>query len=152
MPAPILPAILMVDDNPINLYLLKAMLDHTGLELVRAASGAEALRQLLLRDFALILLDVQMPGMNGFETAALIRQRERSSRTPIIFVTANSPDAAMLLKGYQAGAVDYLFKPIDTTVLRSKVEVFVALYRNTELRAQAAAMEAANRQLESDLR
>ena len=146
-----LPAILMVDDNPTNLYLLKAMLDHTGIELVRAGSGAEALRQVLQRDFALILLDVQMPGMDGFETATLIRQRERSSRTPIIFVTAHSPDGAMLLKGYQAGAVDYLFKPIDSTVLRSKVEVFVALYRNAELKAQAAAMEAANRQLEADL-
>ncbi|WP_088283925.1 bifunctional diguanylate cyclase/phosphodiesterase [Ideonella sp. A 288] len=146
-----LPAILMVDDNPTNLYLLKAMLDHTGVELVRAGSGAEALRQTLQRDFALILMDVQMPGMDGFETARLIRQRERSSRTPIIFVTAHSPDGAMLLKGYQAGAVDYLFKPIDTTVLRSKVEVFVALFRNAELRAEAAAMEAANRQLEQDL-
>ena len=146
-----LPAILMVDDNPTNLYLLKAMLDHTGIELVRAGSGAEALRQVLQRDFALILLDVQMPGMDGFETATLIRQRERSSRTPIIFVTAHSPDGAMLLKGYQAGAVDYLFKPIDSTVLRSKVEVFVALYRNAELKVQAAAMEAANRQLEGDL-
>jgi diguanylate cyclase (GGDEF)-like protein len=146
-----LPAILMVDDNPTNLFLLKAMLDHSGVELVRAGSGAEALRQVLLRDFALILLDVQMPGMDGFETATQIRLRERSSRTPIIFVTAHSPDGAMLLRGYQCGAVDYLFKPLDATVLRSKVEVFVALYRNTELRAQAAAMEAANRQLASDL-
>ncbi len=147
-----LPAILMVDDNPTNLYLLKAMLSHTGIELVRAGSGADALRQVLQRDFALILLDVQMPGMDGFETATLIRQRERSSRTPIILVTADSPDGAMLLKGYQAGAVDYLFKPIDSTMLRSKVEVFVALYRNAELKAQAAAMEAENRQLEADLR
>ena len=146
-----LPAILMVDDNPVNLYLLKAMLDHTGIDLVRAGSGADALRQVLQRDFALILLDVQMPGMDGYETAALIRQRERSSRTPIIFVTAHSPDGAMLLKGYQAGAVDYLFKPIDSTVLRSKVKVFVALYRNAELKAKAAAMEAANHQLEADL-
>ena len=146
-----LPAILMVDDNPTNLYLLKAMLSQTGIELVRAGSGAEALRQVLQHDFALILLDVQMPGMDGYETATLIRQRERSSRTPIIFVTAHSPDGAMLLKGYQAGAVDYLFKPIDSTMLRSKVEVFVALYRNAQLKAQAAALEAANRQLEADL-
>ncbi len=146
-----LPAILMVDDNPTNLYLLKAMLDHTGVELVRATSGAQALQLVLQRDFALILLDVQMPGMDGFETAELIRHRERSSRTPIIFVTAHAPDGAMLLKGYRAGAVDYLFKPIDATVLRSKVEVFVALFRNAELRAQAAAMEAANRQLAADL-
>ena len=150
-PMSTLPAILMVDDNPTNLYLLKAILDHTGIELVRAGSGAEALRQVLQRDFALILLDVQMPGMDGYETATLIRQRERSSRTPIIFVTAHSPDGAMLLKGYQAGAVDYLFKPIDSTALRAKVEVFVALYRNAELRVQAAAMDAANRQLEADL-
>ena len=146
-----LPAILMVDDNPTNLYLLKAVLDHSGVELVRAGSGAQALREVLQRDFALILLDVQMPGMDGYETATLIRQRERSSRTPIIFVTAHEPDGAMLLKGYQAGAVDYLFKPINTTMLRSKVDVFVALYRHTEMKAQAAAMEAANRQLEADL-
>jgi diguanylate cyclase (GGDEF)-like protein len=146
-----LPAILMVDDNPTNLYLLKAMLDHTGVELVRAGSGAEALRQVLQRDFALILLDVQMPGMDGFETAELIRRRERSSRTPIVFVTAHAPDSAMLLKGYECGAVDYLYKPVDPTVLRSKVEVFVALFRNAELRAHNAAMEAANRQLAADL-
>jgi diguanylate cyclase (GGDEF)-like protein len=147
-----LPAILMVDDNPSNLYLLKSMLDHAGLEVVRAGSGAEALRQVLQRDFAPILLDVQMPGMDGYETARLIRQRERSGPTPIIFVTAETPDGAMLRKGYQAGAVDYLFKPIDSTVLRAKVEIFVALFRNAELRAKAAAMEAANRQLEEDLR
>jgi diguanylate cyclase (GGDEF)-like protein len=142
----------MVDDNPTNLYLLKAMLDHTGIELVQAGSGAEALRQALQRDFALILLDVQMPGMDGFETAAQIRQRERSNRTPIVFVTAHEPDGEMLLKGYQAGAVDYLYKPVDPLVLRSKVEVFVALYRNAELRARAAAVEAANRQLMADLK
>ncbi len=146
-----LPAILMVDDNPINLYALKATLDHAGVEVVRAGSGAEALRQVLQRDFALILLDVQMPGMDGFETAKLIRQRERSSRTPIIFVTAHAPDNLKLLEGYKAGAVDYLFKPLDPTILRSKVEVFVALYRYAELNLKAAAMEAANRQLEKDL-
>ncbi len=146
-----LPAILMVDDNPTNLYLLKAILDHTGIELVRASSGAEALRQVLQRDFALILLDVQMPGMDGFETAAQIRQRERSNRTPIVFVTAHAPDGEMLLRGYKAGAVDYLYKPVDPVVLRSKVEVFVALFRNAELRARTAAVEAANRQLMADL-
>ena len=146
-----LPAILMVDDNPVNLYALKATLDHAGVELVRAGSGPEALRLVLQRDFALILLDVQMPGMDGFETATLIRQRERSSRTPIIFVTAYAPDNVKLLEGYKAGAVDYLFKPVDPTILRSKVDVFVALYRNAELKLKAAAMEAANHQLEHDL-
>ena len=146
-----LPAILMVDDNPVNLYALKATLDHAGVECVRAGSGAEALRLALQRDFALILMDVQMPGMDGFETATLIRQRERSSRTPIIFVTAHAPDNVKLLEGYKTGAVDYLFKPIDPTILRSKVDVFVALHRHAELKLKAAAMEAANHQLEEDL-
>jgi len=146
-----LPAVLMVDDNPVNLYLLKASLDDLGVELVRAGSGAEALRQVLQRDFALILLDVQMPGMDGFETATLIRERERSSRTPVIFVTAHTPDRDTLHKGYEAGAVDYLFKPLDPMILRAKVEVFVALYRHARLRQDAAAMAAANRQLEEDL-
>ncbi|MFZ2653019.1 MAG: EAL domain-containing protein [Burkholderiaceae bacterium] len=146
-----LPAILMVDDNPVNLYALKATLDHAGVELVRAGSGADALRQVLQRDFALILMDVQMPGMDGFETAKLIRQRERSSRTPIIFVTAYAPDNVKLLEGYKAGAVDYLFKPVDPTILRSKVDVFVALYRHAELKLKAATMEAANQQLAEDL-
>ena len=146
-----LPAILLVDDNPVNLYALKAMLDHAGVEVVRAGSGADALRLVLQRDFALILLDVQMPGMDGFETATLIRQRERSSRTPIIFVTAYAPNNVKLLEGYKTGAVDYLFKPLDPTILRSKVDVFVALHRNAELKLKAATMEAANRQLEHDL-
>ena len=146
-----LPAILMVDDNPVNLFALKAALDLSGVELVRAGSGAEALRQVLQRDFALILMDVNMPGMDGFETATLIRQRQRSSRTPIIFVTAHAPDSVKQLEGYAAGAVDYLFKPVDPTILRSKVQVFVELYRHNELKLKAAAMEAANRQLEHDL-
>ena len=146
-----LPAILMVDDNPLNLFVLKATLEQAGADLVHASSGAEALRLALQRDFALILLDVEMPGMDGFETAALIRQREHSSRTPIIFVTAYTPDNPKLLEVYKAGAVDYLFKPVDPTILRSKVDVFIALYRNTELKLKAAAMEAANHQLERDL-
>jgi CheY-like chemotaxis protein len=146
-----LPAVLMVDDNPVNLYALKATLDHCGVEIVRAGSGADALRLVLQRDFALILMDVQMPGMDGFETATLIRQRERSSRTPIIFVTAHAPDNLKLLEGYKAGAVDYLFKPIDPTILRSKVDVFVQLYQHTELKLKAATMAAANHQFEKDL-
>ena len=136
-----LPAILLVDDDPINLYALKATLDHAGVELVRAGSGADALRLVLQRDFALILMDVQMPGMSGFETATLIRQRERSSRTPIIFVTAHAPDSARLHEGYKAGAVDFLFKPIDPTILRAKVDVFVALFRHTELKLKAATVD-----------
>lgn len=146
-----LPAILMVDDNPGNLFALKAALDLSGVDLVRAGSGADALRQVLQRDFALILMDVNMPGMDGFETATLIRQRQRSSRTPIIFVTADAPDTVKQLEGYAAGAVDYLFKPVDPTILRSKVQVFIEIYRHAELKLRAATMEAANRQLEQDL-
>ena len=99
---------------------------------MRANSGEEALRQVLLHDFAVILLDVQMPGMNGFETAQLIKSRERSRLTPIIFLTAISKDEQFVYAGYEVGAVDYMFKPFNPDVLRSKVAVFVDLYLKTE--------------------
>ena len=124
--------ILLVDDQPNNLIALEAMLGDLGHNLVRAESGTKALKALLDEEFALILLDVQMPEMDGFETAALIREREKSRRTPIIFVTALSRSETNVFKGYSLGAVDYLFKPIVPDILRSKVGVFVDLYFKTE--------------------
>jgi signal transduction histidine kinase len=129
--------ILVVDDNEANLTAIEAALPGLGRPVVRAQSGREALRLLLERDFALILLDVQMPEMDGFETARLIRQRERSRRTPIIFVTAYSSDDADVLRGYRLGAVDFLFKPIEPEILKAKASVFVELQERTaEVRAQ----------------
>ncbi|HZY88965.1 MAG TPA: SpoIIE family protein phosphatase [Gemmataceae bacterium] len=124
--------ILLVDDQPANLMALGATLDGMGLDLVKAGSGPEALRHLLRGDFALILLDVKMPGMDGLETAELVRQRQRSQHTPIIFLTAYERDDVQMFKGYSLGAVDYLTKPIIPQVLRSKVAVFVEMYRKTE--------------------
>jgi PAS domain S-box-containing protein len=121
-------AILLVDDREENLLALEAVLEPTGCRLVSARSGDEALRALLKDDFAVILLDVQMPGLDGFETAELIRARERSRAVPIIFVTAISKEPHHVFRGYETGAVDYLFKPLDPVVLRSKVEVFVESY------------------------
>ena len=138
--------ILLVDDRPENLLALEAVLEPLGQRLVRAASGEEALRALLARDYALILLDVQMPGMNGFETAQLIKARERSRGIPIIFLTAISKEEAYVVRGYEAGAVDYLFKPFNPDVLRSKVAVFVELHHKREqLRRQEQALRAAER-------
>jgi PAS domain S-box-containing protein len=121
-------AVLLVDDREENLLALEAVLEPTGCRLVSARSGDGALRALLKDDFAVILLDVQMPGLDGFETAELIRARERSRSVPIIFVTAISKERHHVFRGYEAGAVDYLFKPLDPMVLRSKVEVFVESY------------------------
>jgi len=130
--------ILLVDDRPENLLALEAILEPLGQTLVRANSGEEALRGLLDGDYAVILLDVQMPGLDGFETAALIKQRERTRNIPIIFLTAISKDEVHVFKGYQVGAVDYVFKPFDPDMLRSKVAVFIELWeKNEQLRAQA---------------
>jgi PAS domain S-box-containing protein len=138
--------ILMVDDRVENLVALEAILQPLGHELIRANSGEEALRQVLLHDFAVILLDVQMPGMNGFETAETIKSRERSSHTPIIFLTAISKDEEYVFKGYSAGAVDYMFKPFNPDILRSKVSVFIDLYLKTvQLRQQAEALRRSER-------
>ncbi len=139
-------SILLVDDRPENLLALEAVLEPLGQTLVRATSGEEALRALLVRDFALILLDVQMPGMNGFETAQLIKARERARANPIIFLTAISKEEAYVVRGYEAGAVDYLSKPFNPDVLRSKVAVFVELHhRREQLRRQEQALRAAER-------
>ena len=130
--------ILIVDDTEDNLVAVEAILEPLGHDLVLARSGEEALKHLLTRDFAVILLDVQMPGLDGFETAALIKQRERTRRLPIIFLTAISKDEQQVFRGYSAGAVDYLFKPFDPEVLRSKVAVFVELHqKNLQLQRQA---------------
>jgi PAS domain S-box-containing protein len=121
--------ILLVDDRPENLLALDAILEPLDERLVRAHSGDEALKCLLTDEFAVILLDVQMPGLNGFETAELIKSRERTRYVPIIFLTAISKDEAYVFRGYSVGAVDYMSKPFQPDVLRSKVSVFVDLYR-----------------------
>ena len=124
--------ILLVDDHIENLVALEALLSDLGQNLVRAQSGVDALRFLLHREFALIILDVDMPGIDGFETAALIRERERSRHTPIIFLTAINKAEQHVFKGYSLGAVDYLTKPFVPEVLRSKVVAFVELHKKTE--------------------
>ena len=140
--------VLLVDDHPENLLALEAILEGLGQHLVKAYSGEEALRCLLHQDFAVILLDVQMPGMDGFETATLIRNRARSQHTPIIFLTAFSTSETLMFKGYSLGAVDYLFKPVEAEVLTSKVGVFVDLFKKTEeVKRQAAQLAAVNTEL-----
>jgi PAS domain S-box-containing protein len=124
--------LLLVDDRPENLLALEAILEPLGQELVRASSGEEALRRLLQDDFAAILLDVQMPGLDGFQTAELIKARPRSRHVPILFLTAISKDAEHVFRGYGAGAVDYLMKPFDPLILRAKVGVFIDLWQKTE--------------------
>jgi len=130
--------ILLVDDRPENLLALEAILSSLDQTLVRATSGEEALKALLAQDFAVILLDVQMPGMDGFETASHIKRRERTRDIPIIFLTAINREPQQAFRGYAAGAVDYLAKPFDPWVLRAKVAVFVDLYlKNRQLKEQA---------------
>lgn len=142
--------ILLVDDRPENLISLAAILEHPDYRLVAVESGADALKQLLDQDFALILLDVQMPLMDGFETASLIKKRERSKHIPIIFVTALTPDAPFLFKGYSAGAVDYITKPFDPTILRSKVAIFADLFRKNRQLARQAVLIRENEKLERE--
>ncbi|MBD1906280.1 response regulator [Funiculus sociatus GB2-A5] len=140
--------VLLVDDHPENLLALEAILGSLGQNLVRATSGEQALRCLLNQDFAVILLDVQMPGMDGFETATLIRQRPSSRYTPIIFLTAFSTSDSFVFKGYSLGAVDYLLKPLEPEILLSKVAVFVDLFKKTEeVKRQATQLAAVNANL-----
>jgi len=129
--------ILLVDDQPNNLFALETLLGGDGYTLVRARSGAEALRCILEQEFALILLDVLMPGMDGFETAELIRKRRQSLHTPIIFITATSTNESHVGQGYSLGAVDYIYKPIVPEVLKAKVHVFAELYRKTQSLARS---------------
>src|ERR1700684_762660 len=141
--------ILLEDDTPDNLVSLEAALEGLGQELVLARSGTEALRHLLDADFAAILLDVKMPEMDGFQTAELIRARKRSRHTPILFLTAYKSDEH-LFRGYDMGAVDFLFKPIVPEILRSKVSVFVELSRHaTLLRRQAEVLAKAEQKFRS---
>ncbi len=141
--------ILLVDDHPANLLALAAILESLGHNLVQAKSGKEALKCLLDRDFAVILLDVQMPEMDGLETAALIRQRERSRHTPIIFLTAFNTSDRMVFQGYAMGAVDYLFKPIEPQILTAKIAVFIELFqKTTEVQRQATRLAAVNAELQ----
>lgn len=141
--------VLLVDDRPENLLAMETILEDLGQNLIRATNGREALRFLLVEDVALILLDVQMPGLNGFELAELIRERERTQRTPIIFVSATSRDEQYVFKGYSLGAVDYLTKPFEPEILKSKVRFFTELFRqNQEIKHQAALIEKANAELD----
>src|SRR5436190_4309982 len=129
--------ILVVDDLPDKLLVLGSVLEELGQNIIAARSGEEALRRVLENDFAVILLDVAMPGMNGFETAELIRRRKKSAHTPIIFITAFS-DELHTSQGYSLGAVDYILSPVVPEVLRTKVRVFVELFLMTQqVRRQA---------------
>ena len=139
------PYVLIVDDQPRNLDALEAMLTPLGCTSVRAESADAALLCLLRQDFAAIVLDIRMPGMDGFELAKLIKQRKRSTHTPILFLTAHLSDEKDALHGYGAGAVDFLNKPINPDILRSKVAVFIDLF--TKTRALADANEALQREV-----
>jgi CheY-like chemotaxis protein len=132
--------ILLVDDRKDNLLALEAIMQGLPVQTVAAHSGEEALKHLLVEDFALILLDAQMPDMDGFETARHIKRRERTRHVPIIFLTAADRDSHLAMRGYAVGAVDYLTKPFDPWVLRAKVSVFVELWsKNEQLHAQGEA-------------
>jgi two-component system sensor histidine kinase/response regulator len=153
--------ILIVDDDSTKRFALKTILAPLGEDVVEASSGPDALRQLLRQEFAVILLDVRMPGMDGFETAQLIRQRPRSELTPIIFVTALGQTETDMGRGYDLGAVDFVFAPVVPAILRAKVAVFVELYRaqqelrryrsrlETLVEERTTALTAINRELEA---
>lgn len=138
-------SLLLVDDQQANLFALETLLGKDEYDIVRASSGPEALRRILEQDFALVLLDVLMPGMDGFETAELIRKRRQSRHTPIIFITATSSNESHVGQGYSLGAVDYIYKPIIPEILKAKVQVFAELYRKT--RRLARSEEALRREL-----
>src|SRR5271154_1849615 len=141
--------ILIVDDRDDKRLAMEVVLVELGENIIKASSGKEALRCLLNHDVAVILLDVNMPGMDGFETANLIRQRKNSEHTPIIFVTAISDTETHVSRGYSLGAVDYILTPVLPDVLRTKVSVFVESFKNTEqLRRQAQRLRQAHDELE----
>ncbi|MEW9671519.1 two-component system response regulator [Ammoniphilus sp. 3BR4] len=121
--------ILLVDDRPENLLALEAIIEREDYQLIKASSGEEALKLLLKYDFATILLDVQMPGIDGFETAKIIKAREKSKNILLIFVTANNLDSQHIFNGYFVGAIDYILKPFDSYILKAKVQGFVDLYK-----------------------
>lgn len=146
--------ILLVDDREDNLMSIEAILGQDGYNFYRAFSGTEALKILLSEtDFALILMDVKMPVLNGFETATMIYDRERLKGIPIIFITANNYGDDNVYKGYQAGGIDYILKPINPQILRAKVSVFVNLYQaKTKLQEQERKLKAINETLNMEIR
>src|SRR5690349_9642759 len=141
------PKILLVDDREDNLLSIETIFEKDKYQFVKATSGREALKILLSEfDFAMILMDVKMPNLNGFETATLIYERERLKHIPIIFITANSYGDENIFRGYKAGAVDYIYKPINPELLRAKVSVFIELYlKNHKLIAQEKKLMAINK-------
>lgn len=148
------PKILLVDDREDNLLAIETIFEPDGYRFVKANSGREALKILLREfDFALILMDVKMPNLNGFETASLIYERDKLKHIPIIFITANNFGDENLYRGYQAGAIDYIYKPIKPEVLRAKVSVLIDLYRkNRQLLAQEQRLVAINKSLEMEIK
>jgi signal transduction histidine kinase len=145
--------ILLVDDREDNLFSLETILEPDGYKFVKANSGRQALKILLKEfDFALILMDVKMPNLNGFETASLIYEREKLKHIPIIFITANNYGEENIFKGYKSGAVDYIYKPVNPDLLRAKVNVFIDLYKKTQrLKAQEQKLIAINKSLENEI-
>ena len=148
------PKILLVDDREDNLLSIEAILEADGYQFFKAYSGSQALKILLSEfDFAMILMDVKMPILNGFETATMIFEREKLRHIPIIFITANNYGDENVFKGYQAGGIDYIFKPINPDVLRAKVAVFIELYRkNALLHEQEQKLSVVNENLESEIK
>lgn len=148
------PKILLVDDREDNLLSIETIFEPDGYKFVKANSGRQALKILLSEyDFALILMDVKMPNLNGFETASLIYEREKLKHIPIIFITANNFGDENIYKGYQSGAVDYIYKPINPDVLRAKVSVLIDLYKkNRQLLAQEQRLVAINKSLEIEIK
>jgi signal transduction histidine kinase len=148
------PKILLVDDREDNLLSIETILEPDGYKFIKATSGRQALKILLQEfDFAMILMDVKMPNLNGFETAALIYEREKLKHIPIIFITANNFGDDNIFRGYQAGAVDYIYKPINPGVLRAKVTVLIELYKkNRQLLAQEQRLVAINKNLELEIK
>jgi signal transduction histidine kinase len=146
--------ILLVDDREDNLFSMETILEPDGYELVKATSGRQALKILLTElDFALILMDVKMPNLSGFETAALIYEREKLRHIPIVFITANTYGEENMFKGYRMGAVDYIYKPINPELLRTKVSVFIDLYtKNHQLIAHEQKLIAINKNLENEVK
>jgi len=145
--------ILLVDDREDNLLSMETILEPDGYELIKASSGRQALKILLAEfDFALILMDVKMPNLTGFETAALIYEREKLKHIPIVFITANTYGEENMFKGYSMGAVDYIYKPINPELLRTKVSVFIDLYtKNRQLIAQEQKLTTINKNLENEI-
>src|SRR4051794_11487623 len=129
--------ILLVDDEPKNLTVLESILDDPGFRLVKAASADEALLALVAEEFGLLILDIQMPDMNGFELAQMVRQRKKTAEIPIIFLTAYYNEDQHVIEGYESGAVDYLHKPVNAPILRSKVAIFAQLHLKTQQLALA---------------